>query len=100
MSTRFTTAIVASALLLATSAAVVVTQRVTSTTDRPGYMGGGTTLLPNGWHVHDPDREPPAWVDTTGDTSDLLRAHEPRLVEAHHAVQGIDVRRLWLDRSR
>lgn len=32
--------------------------------------------------------------------SDLLRAHEPRLVEAHHAVQGIDVRRLWLDRSR
>lgn len=32
--------------------------------------------------------------------SDLLRAHEPRLMEAHHAVQGIDVRRLWLDRSR
>ncbi|HWZ29351.1 MAG TPA: chloride channel protein [Gemmatimonadales bacterium] len=32
--------------------------------------------------------------------SDLLRAHEPRLEEAHHAVQGIDVRRLWLDRSR
>ena len=31
--------------------------------------------------------------------SDLLRAHEPRLEEAH-AVQGIDVRRLWLDRSR
>lgn len=32
--------------------------------------------------------------------SDLLRAHESRLEEAHHAVQGIDVRRLWVDRSR
>lgn len=51
MSTRLTTAIVAAALLLATSAAVVVTQRVTSTTERPGYVGGGTTLLPNGWRI-------------------------------------------------
>ena len=32
--------------------------------------------------------------------SDLLRAHESRLEEAHHAVQGINVRRLWVDRSR
>ena len=32
-----------------------------------------TPLLPSGWHVHDPDREPPGWVDTTGDTGDLLR---------------------------
>jgi len=51
MPTRLSTALIAAALLIATSAAVVVTQRVTSTTDRPGYMGGGTTLLPNGWRI-------------------------------------------------
>jgi hypothetical protein len=32
-----------------------------------------TPRLPDGWRVHDPDREPPAWVDTTHDTGDLLR---------------------------
>ncbi len=48
---RLTTALIAAALLVATSAAVVVTQRVTSTKDRPGYLGGNVTLLPNGWRI-------------------------------------------------
>ena len=33
-----------------------------------------TPRLPDGWHVHDPDRLPPPAVDTTQDTRDLLRA--------------------------
>jgi hypothetical protein len=32
-----------------------------------------TPLLPDGWHVHDSRREPPGWVDTSRDTSDLSR---------------------------
>ncbi|HEX5068611.1 MAG TPA: bifunctional YncE family protein/alkaline phosphatase family protein [Vicinamibacterales bacterium] len=51
MSTRLSTAAVAVGLLIATSAAVVVSQRVTATKDRPGYLGGGVTLLPNGWRI-------------------------------------------------
>jgi hypothetical protein len=32
-----------------------------------------TPLLPDGWHVHDPDRPPPGWVDSSHGAGDLLR---------------------------
>jgi DNA-binding beta-propeller fold protein YncE len=38
-------------LILATSAAIVVTQRTVATNARPGALGGGVTLLPNGWRI-------------------------------------------------
>jgi hypothetical protein len=44
MRIRLTTTVIAFVLLLATSAVVVITQRVTSTKDRPGYLGGGVNV--------------------------------------------------------
>jgi hypothetical protein len=36
-----------------------------------------TPRLPDGWRVHDPERPAPPAVDTTRDTSDLMRAPPP-----------------------
>src|SRR5262245_12193815 len=51
MTSRSAFGIVTVGLVLATSASVVVTQRTVTTTARPGALGGGVTLLPNGWRI-------------------------------------------------
>src|SRR6185295_9051581 len=47
------------AFLIGIAAGVAVTQRVTSTKDRPGSLGGGVTLLPNGWRIQPAGRHFP-----------------------------------------
>src|SRR6187431_2097297 len=43
--------VVAAGLMVASAASVVVTQRAGDLTGRPGALGGGVTLLPNGWRI-------------------------------------------------
>jgi DNA-binding beta-propeller fold protein YncE len=42
---------IALVLVIGVAAGIVLTQRVTSTKERPGSVGGGVTLLPNGWRI-------------------------------------------------
>src|SRR6185295_13613389 len=51
MTSRRTFHLIATTLLVATAAAVGVAQRTAATLDKPGSLGGGVTLLPNGWRI-------------------------------------------------
>jgi DNA-binding beta-propeller fold protein YncE len=51
MRTRTRFAALATALFAFAATGVVVTQRPGSTRERPGVVGGGVTLLPNGWRI-------------------------------------------------
>jgi len=51
MRTRVVFWISAVVLTVAAAAGVSVAQRRGATLARPGPMGGGTTLLPNGWRI-------------------------------------------------
>ncbi len=43
--------VAAAGLMVASAASVAVTQRAGDLTGRPGALGGGVTLLPNGWRI-------------------------------------------------
>ena len=51
MKLRHILGVLAAGLVLAASAVIVVTQRTAATTAKPGLLGGGVTLLPNGWRI-------------------------------------------------
>ena len=51
MTSRNTFRLVATALMVVTAAAIGVAQRTSATLDKPGSLGGGVTLLPNGWRI-------------------------------------------------
>ena len=51
MKFRHAMGVLAAGRIFAVSAAIVVTQRTVATNARPGALGGGVTLLPNGWRI-------------------------------------------------
>ena len=51
MKYRVAFGVLVAGLVVVTSAAVVITQRTLATSARPGSLGGGVTLLPNGWRI-------------------------------------------------
>jgi DNA-binding beta-propeller fold protein YncE len=108
MRSRLTAAALATALVVICAAGIFVAQRPGGTTARPGAMGGGVTLLPNGWRIapagkHFPIGDKPLNMVLSPDGHSLIvtnngyQAPTLRVVDLDHdTVSAVSLDDAWL----